>query len=87
MKTKILADFEICLSEPLMLVMVILPGIYLFKVNNGNTKTMQNLFKVNNEDTRTMSLANRTLKIRQMPLIDFNVIVIYRLAYSQIIFN
>ena len=40
MKTKILADFEICLSEPLMLVMVILPGIYLFKVNNGNTKTM-----------------------------------------------
>ena len=40
MKTKILADFEICLSEPLMLGMVILPGIYLFKVNNGNTKTM-----------------------------------------------
>ena len=31
-----------------------------------------------------MSLANNTLKMREMPLIDFNVIVTYRVAYSQI---
>ena len=40
--------------------------------------------KVNNKDNRTMFLGNNTLKMRQMPLIDFNVIVTYRMACSQI---
>ena len=35
---------------------VFLIGIYLFKVNNGNTRSLWNLFKVNREDTRTTLL-------------------------------
>ena len=33
-------------------------GIYLFKVNNGNTRTVLNMFKVKNKDTRTTLLTS-----------------------------
>ena len=32
--------------------------IYLFKVNNGNTRKMCGIFKINNEDIRKTSLAS-----------------------------
>ena len=33
-------------------------NIYLFKVNNRNTKKVWNIFKVNNKDTRTTSMTS-----------------------------
>ena len=33
-------------------------NVYLFKVNNRNTRKIWNMFKVNNKKTRTMSMAS-----------------------------